>query len=81
MATYSSKMDRNPDYPLDYQLFLDGAHQTDTRYEEVYHEWFAHMPIGMWSGGKAPESVLVLGGGDGFLIRELLKYKGISEIR
>ena len=81
MATYSQKLERYPDYPLDYQLFLDGAHQTDTRYEEVYHEWFAHMPISMWNTGKVPDSVLVLGGGDGFLIRELLKYGGIKSIR
>ena len=75
-ALYSEKLDRDPGSPVDYQLFINGAGQTNTRYEEVYHEWFAHMPISMW--GKVPESVLVIGAGDGFLLRELLKYDDIQ---
>lgn len=79
LAVYSNKLDRDPDFPVDQKLFLNGALQTDTRLEEVYHEWFAHFPIIL--NGEVPRRVLVLGGGDGFLVRELLKYPGISDIQ
>ncbi len=78
LGAFSSKLDENPDFPMDYTLYLNGNGQTNTRYEEVYHEWFAHMPISM--AGVIPSKVLVLGGGDGFLLRELLKYRDIDEI-
>ncbi|MBO6557781.1 MAG: hypothetical protein JJ921_15275 [Pseudomonadales bacterium] len=79
IAVYSDKLTLNPDFPVDQKLFLNGAPQTDTRLEEVYHEWFAHFPIIL--NGQVPKRVLVLGGGDGFLVRELLKYPGISSIQ
>ena len=79
LPAFSNKLREEPDFPLDYLLFLNGAAQTDTRFEEIYHEWFAHVPVAM--AGKVPEKILVLGGGDGFLIRELLKYEGIREIQ
>lgn len=79
LEVYSNKLDREPDFPVDQKLFLNGALQTDTRLEEVYHEWFAHFPIIL--NGEIPRRVLVLGGGDGFLVRELLKYPGIENIR
>ncbi len=79
LAAYSDKLQQKPDFPVDYKLYLNGALQTDTRLEEVYHEWFAHFPIIL--SGSVPERVLVMGGGDGFLIRELAKYEEIKEIR
>lgn len=79
LAVYSNKLEREPDFPVDQKLFLNGAPQTDTRLEEVYHEWFAHFPIIL--NDKVPSKVLVLGGGDGFLIRELLKHQEIVEIQ
>ncbi|MBL6689856.1 MAG: hypothetical protein ISP91_05655 [Pseudomonadales bacterium] len=79
LAVYSNKLDRDPNFPVDQKLFLNGALQTDTGLEEVYHEWFAHFPIIL--NGEVPRRVLVLGGGDGFLVRELLKYPGISDIQ
>lgn len=78
LPIFSSKLDHQPNFPLDHILYLNGAAQTNTTYEEVYHEWFAHMPIGIL--GKVPESVLVLGGGDGFLLREILKYESVREV-
>ena len=78
LPVFSSKLAHQPDFPLNSLLYLNGSAQTNTTYEEVYHEWFVHMPIGMVA--KVPASVLVLGGGDGFLIRELLKYEGVTTI-
>ncbi len=75
---YSSKFFEDPRQPKNHFLFLNGDFQFASNVEEVYHEWFAHVPIIM--GGKVPERVLVLGGGDGLIHRELLKYKEIKSI-
>jgi spermidine synthase len=76
---YSDKADEAPsDYPWDRILFLNGDFQTNTRFEEIYHEYFAHVPI--IARGAVPKRVLVMGGGDGYLIRELVKYDAIESI-
>ncbi|MCB0352213.1 MAG: hypothetical protein KDD64_01775 [Bdellovibrionales bacterium] len=74
----SSKFTQNPDWPHNYLLFLNGDWQFHSNHEEVYHEWFAHVPI--INTGRVPKNVLVLGGGDGLLIRELLRYPEIQTI-
>ncbi len=58
-------------------LILDGFMQVYTRDEFIYHEMLGHFPL---SHHPNPERVLVLGAGDGFLLRELLKYKSVKEI-
>ena len=55
-----------------WKLFLDGHFQFASDTERFYHETIAHVPIMMM--GEVPQNVLVLGGGDGMLARELLKY-------
>lgn len=62
----------------DLRLFLDGNLQFSTRDEKRYHESLVHVPI--FFLGKSPESVLVIGGGDGLAVRELLKYTSIRNI-
>ena len=78
LAAYSTKFAEDPSKPKDRYLFLNGDFQATSNIEELYHEWFAHVPI--IAGGKVPERVLVLGGGDGLIHRELLKYEGIKSI-
>jgi spermidine synthase len=58
-------------------LMLDNFMQLYTGDEFIYHEMLAHFPL---SHSENPKSVLVLGGGDGFLLRELLKYKSVEKI-
>lgn len=76
-ASYSNKYDEEPDYPNGYVLYLNGDWQFKSSYEEIYHEYFAHVPI---IANKVPRKVLVLGGGDGLLTRELLKYKEVESL-
>jgi predicted membrane-bound spermidine synthase len=76
---YSSKFALDPSHPRGWYLFLNGDFQVSSDYEEIYHEWFAHIPIIL--AGKAPERVLVMGGGDGLLLRELVKHESIGSIR
>lgn len=52
-------------------LTLDDVVQLTTRDEFIYHEMIAHVPL---FTHKSPERVLVIGGGDGGTIREILKH-------
>jgi spermidine synthase len=58
-------------------LFLDGHVQLAEFDEHAYHESFAHIPL---SGMTAPHSALIVGGGDGAMLRELLKHPTLSTI-
>ncbi|WP_297446740.1 polyamine aminopropyltransferase [Desulfurobacterium sp.] len=53
-------------------LVLDGAVQTTDRDEFIYHEMIVHVPL--FTLGRKPEKVLVIGGGDGGTVREVLKH-------
>lgn len=55
----------------DLRLFIDGNIQFCSLDEYRYHEALVHIPM---SQASSKERVLVLGGGDGLAVRELLKY-------
>jgi len=52
-------------------LILDGAIQLTEKDEAFYHEMLVHVPM---LNHKNPKKVLVIGGGDGGAIREILKH-------
>jgi len=52
-------------------LFLDGLVQTTERDEFYYHEMLVHPAL---ASHPKPERVLVIGGGDGGALREVLKH-------
>jgi spermidine synthase len=54
---------------------LDGAVQTTERDEFVYHEMMAHPPL--FAHGAA-RRVLIIGGGDGGMLEEVLKHRGVE---
>lgn len=56
----------------DLRLFIDGNVQFCSLDEYRYHEALVHIPM---SQAKNKDKVLVLGGGDGLALRELLKYE------
>jgi len=56
-------------------LVLDGVLQTTERDEFVYHEMLAHVPL-MAHG--AARDVLIIGGGDGGTLEEVLKHPGVE---
>ncbi len=57
-------------------LALDGLAMLSEKDEFVYHEMITHMPL---CTIENPERVLVIGGGDGGAIREILKHPSIKE--
>ncbi len=59
-------------------LALDTNFQFNTATEHLYHEAFAHVSIAM--NKSVPKKILLLGGGDGLLLRELLKHESIESI-
>ena len=61
----------------DTRLFLNGNLQFSSRDEYRYHEALIHPAL---STITSPKKVLVLGGGDGLAIREILKYPSIEQI-
>lgn len=52
-------------------LILDDAVQTTERDEFIYHELLSHVPI---LAHPAPRRLLIIGGGDGGLLREALRH-------
>ncbi len=64
--------------PRQTRLFLNGQLQFSSDDEYRYHEVLVHPAIGAL--GRDPRSVLVLGGGDGLAVRELLRYPSIERI-
>lgn len=60
-----------------HSLYINGNQQLSTFDEYLYHEPMVHTVMGMTPTKK---NILVLGGGDGCLVRELLKYPEIEKI-
>lgn len=58
-------------------LALDGVVQCTEGDEFVYHEMLTHLPI--LAHGNV-QSVLIVGGGDGGILEEVLKHKGIKRV-
>ncbi|WP_054951153.1 polyamine aminopropyltransferase [Numidum massiliense] len=56
-------------------LVLDGMVMTTEVDEFVYHEMIAHVAL---HTHPHPENVLVVGGGDGGVIREVIKHPGVK---
>ncbi len=61
----------------EHRLFIDGHIQFCDRDEYRYHEALVH-PVMSLPGSR--ENILVLGGGDGMAIREILKYPQVKRI-
>ncbi len=58
-------------------LVLDGVIQTTEKDEFVYHEMIAHVPM---MTHPDPQQVLVIGGGDGGTVREVLKHPSVKKV-
>jgi spermidine synthase len=58
-------------------LTLDGMVMTTEKDEYVYHEMISHVAMQSLSD---PKRALVIGGGDGGVIREILRYESIEQV-
>src|SRR5690625_1557677 len=58
-------------------MALDGIIQTTERDEFIYHEMLAHVPL---LAHDRPEDVLIIGGGDGGMLREVIKHRRVERV-
>lgn len=80
--TYKSKFQEISvlnSYEFGKVLVLDNTIQLTERDEFIYHEMIVHVPMVTLCLNSKPKRALVIGGGDGGSVRELLKYD-IDEI-
>ena len=61
----------------DEMLFIDGQHQSSLTDEHYYHESFVHT---LMTGVQNPKRVLLLGGAEGCLAREVLRYGQVEVV-
>lgn len=58
-------------------MVLDGVVQTTEKDEFIYHEMLAHVPI---LAHAMARRVLIIGGGDGGMLREVLRHRQIAHV-
>lgn len=61
----------------DLRLFINGNIQFSSMDEYRYHEALVHIPM---SAAKKHSRILILGGGDGLALREILKYSEVKQV-
>ncbi|MBI4012099.1 MAG: hypothetical protein HY359_07340 [Candidatus Rokubacteria bacterium] len=63
------------------RLYLNGDLQFDSRDERLYHEPLGLVPTALALGRAAARGlrVLILGGGDGLVLREVLRFAEVAE--
>ncbi|MBL6447121.1 polyamine aminopropyltransferase [Fulvivirga sp. 29W222] len=61
----------------DFWLFINGNQQLSSVDEVMYHEPLVHPVMKL---SKTPQQVLVMGGGDGGAVREILKYDQVEQV-
>jgi len=76
-SQYQSLVVTNTWQKNDVRLFIDSHLQFAEADEYRYHEALVH-PVLSW--GREAETVLILGGGDGLAVREVLKHPNITRI-
>jgi spermidine synthase len=64
-------------YSGDLYLYINGHLQFSSIDEVIYHEFLVHPVMASTSHRK---NILVLGGGDGLAVREVLKYQDVESI-
>ena len=64
-------------YKDDYRFYINGNLQFSSRDEHIYHEQLVHPVMTLVPDHSR---VLILGGGDGLALREVLKYKDVGEV-
>ena len=59
------------------RLYINGNLQFSSRDEVIYHDLLVHPAM---HAVRSPRRVLILGGGDGLGLREVLKYPGVERV-
>lgn len=62
----------------DEMLFIEGQHQSTKSDEHIYHETFVHSLL---AGISNPRNVLILGGAEGCMAREVIKWPSVQYVK
>ena len=57
----------------EWTMMMNGRFQVSSSFESAYHQTLAHVPSLLQ--GHSGQDILVVGGGDGLLVRELLRFE------
>ncbi len=60
-----------------FSLYINGNQQISSFDEFLYHEPMVHIPVRL---AESHDNILILGGGDGCIARDLLQYEGVKTI-
>ncbi len=71
------KVDIVQTYSHGAMLLNDGMIMLSERDEFIYHEMITHLPLFVH---PSPKQVLVIGGGDGGTVREIVKHPGVERV-
>ena len=61
-------------------MALDGILQLTSADEHIYHEMMAHVPLMAAMPPSHPWKVAIIGGGDGGVLREVVKHPGVASV-
>ncbi len=61
----------------EYRFYINGNLQFSSLDEKIYHEQLVHPVMEL---AASRENVLILGGGDGLALREVLKYQDVKQV-
>ncbi len=77
LRTRKAVVDIVPTKEFEEMLFIDGQLQFSRKDEYIYHEMLVHPAM---SSQVNPSDVCILGGGDGYAVREVLKWNTVGSI-
>ena len=77
LRTDKAVVDIVPTKAFDEMVFIDGQLQFSRKDEYIYHEMLVHPAM---SSQVNPSDVCILGGGDGYAVREVLKWNTVRSI-
>lgn len=66
------------DFKGGYNFFRNGEFRFSSSGEKIYNDFLVNFPIAF--SGKVPRRTLIIGGSEGIIERELLKYNGAENI-
>ncbi len=69
-----------PRWKDDLRMFLNGNLQWSAVDEHRYHEALVHPSFLLWGGKRKLSRVLILGGGDGLALREVLRHGSVERV-
>lgn len=73
----SYEADNHDFYQPDRQVFVNGVFRTSTYGEALYYESLPHPAM---MAHTNPQSILIIGGGEGVLLREVLKHRTFRQV-